>query len=336
MKQLTLQSEAYRSLVRSFRQWLATVGYNDQAVYQLPNYVQELLYYAESSGYTALTQIDNRLIRLHYDRLKKRPNERRGGGLSNAYLNKHLEAYKRLGDYLRQSGRLLLPPLDIGTESEEDRITTILTVQEIALLYETTRLRYEPGKQDRGPAYHDAMQLRDRAMLTIFYGCGLRRSEGYHLDRSDLDTGKLLLHVRKAKNYRERFVPLTGPSLICLQDYLHEGRPYFLAARNEAFFVGHNGRRLGGAAMLLRLQKLIQLTDSDELIRKDVHLHTLRHSIATHLLARGMRLERIAEFLGHSSLESTQLYTHYLQTLQSSTHDPELSEVPRVADPAGL
>ncbi len=336
MKQLTLQSEAYRSLVRSFRQWLAAVGYNEQAVYQLPNYVQELLYYAESRGYTALTQIDNRLIRQHYDRLKKRPNERRGGGLSNNYLNKHLEAYKRLGDYLRQSGRLLLPPLDIDTERDEDRITTILTVREIGLLYETTRLRYALGKHDRGPAYQEAMQLRDRAMLTIFYGCGLRRSEGYHLDRGDLDTGKLLLHVRKGKNYKERFVPLTGPSLTCLHEYLYEGRPYFLAARNEAFFVGHNGRRLGGAAMLLRLQKLIQLTENDELIRKEVHLHTLRHSIATHLLANGMRLERIAEFLGHSSLESTQLYTHYLQTLQSSTHDPELSEVPRVADPAGL
>jgi integrase/recombinase XerD len=336
MKQLPLQSEAYRSLVRSFRQWLATVGYNEQAVYQLPNYVQELLYYAESKGYTALTQIDNRLIRQHYERLKKRPNERRGGGLSNGYLNKHLEAYKRLGDYLRQSGRLLLPPLDIDTEREEDRITTILTVREIGLLYETTRLRYALGKHDRGPAYQEAMQLRDRAMLTIFYGCGLRRSEGYHLDRGDLDTGKMLLHVRKGKNYKERFVPLTGPSLTCLQEYLYEGRPYFLAARNEAFFVGHNGRRLGGAAMLLRLQKLIQLTGEEELIRKEVHLHTLRHSIATHLLANGMRLERIAEFLGHSSLESTQLYTHYVQTFQSSTHDPELSEVPRVADPAGL
>ena len=160
--------------------------------------------------------------------------------------------------------------------------------------------------------------------------------EGYHLDRGDLDTGKRLLHVRKGKNYRERFVPLTGPSLTCLQEYLYEGQPYFLAARNEAFFVGHNGRRLSGAAMLLRLQKLIQLTEDDELIGKEVHLHSLRHSIATHLLANGMRLERIAEFLGHSSLESTQLYTHYVQTLQSANHDSELSEVPRVADPEGL
>jgi len=336
MKQLALHSEAYRYIVRSFREWLTTVGYNEQAVYQLPNYVQELLYYAESRGYTALAQLDNRLIREHYTRLKKRPNQRRGGGLSNNYLNKHLEAYKRFGDYLRQSGKLLLPSLDIDTGADEGRITDILTVQEVGLLYEATRLRYELGKNDRGPAWNDAMQLRDRAMLTIFYGCGLRRSEAYYLDREDLDTGKALLHVRKGKNYRERFVPLTGPSMTCLQDYLYEGRPYFLAARNEAFFIGPSGRRLSGAAMLLRLQKLIQLTGDDELIRKDVHLHTLRHSIATHLLAGGMSLERIAEFLGHSSLESTQLYTHYLQTIQSTTHDTELSEVPRMAYPEGV
>jgi len=121
-----------------------------------------------------------------------------------------------------------------------------------------------------------------------------------------------------------------------LEEYLYDGRPYFLSARNEAFFVGHNGRRLSGASLLLRLQKLVQLTEDEVLVRKDVHLHTLRHSIATHLLANGMSLERIAEFLGHSSLESTQLYTHYAQTLQSLANEPELSEVPRMADPAGL
>ena len=336
MKQLALQSEAYRYLVQSFRDWLSTVGYNEQAIYQLPNYVQELLYYAESRGYAALSQLDNTLIRQHYERLKKRPNQRRGGGLSNGYLNKHLEAYKRLGEYLRQSGRLLLPPLDIDTEEEGGRITAILTTGEIGLLYEVTRLRYELGKNDRGPAYHEAMQLRDRAMLTIFYGCGLRRSEGYHLDKGDLDMGKMLLHVRKGKNYRERFVPLTGPAMTCLQEYLYEGRPYFLPARNEAFFIGPTGRRLSGAAMLLRLQRLIQLTEDTELARKEVHLHTLRHTIATHLLQNGMSLERIAEFLGHTSLESTQIYTHYLQTLNQKQNDPELSQVPGVADAEGL
>jgi integrase/recombinase XerD len=336
MKKLALQSEAYRYIVRGFQEWLQTVGYNEQAVYQLPNYVQELLYYAESKGYTSLLPLDNGLIREHYDRLKKRPNQRRGGGLSNNYLNKHLEAYKKFSDYLRQSGKIVLPPLDIRTEAEEDRLTDIVTPQEVEQLYDVTRLPYEPIKNDRGLAYYEALQLRDRAMLTVFYGCGLRRNEGYHLDTSDIHFDKALLHVRKGKNYKERFVPLTVQAETCLQEYLYDGRPYFIARRSEAFFVSYSGRRLGGAAMLLRLQKLIQLTGNAGLMEKDIHLHTLRHSIATHLLGNGMSLERIKEFLGHSSLESTQIYTHYLQTLHLKQYDTQLPEVPGMADPQRL
>ncbi len=325
MKQLALQSEAYRYIVQSFGQWLATIGYNEQAVYQLPIHVQELLYYAESKGYAGLFQINADLIKEHYYKLKQRPNQRRGGGLSNSYLNKHLEAYKKFLDYLRSSGRLQLPALDIQTEEVEEPVTDILTTGEIDQLYEVTRLPYEPAKNDKGPVYHEAMQLRDRAMLTVFYGCGLRRNEAYHLDTSDINFSKALLHVRKGKNYSERFVPFTAPMLKYLEEYLYDGRPYFLAEKMQAFFVTHNGRRLSGAMMLLRLQKLVQ-TAGAELISKDIHLHTLRHSIATHLLQNGMKLERIATFLGHSSLESTQIYTHYLQTLNQS-HDSGLLQV---------
>ena len=328
MKQLALHSEAYRYIVRGFKEWLQTVGYNEQAVYQLPNYVQELLHYAEGKGSTGLLQVNNELIREHYYQLKKRPNQRRGGGLSSNYLNKHLEAYKKFSDYLRQSGRVVLPPLDIRTESEEDRVTDIVTLPEIQQLYEVTRAPYEPVKSDRGLAYYEAMQLRDRAMLTVFYGCGLRRKEGYYLDTGDLHVDKTLLHVRKGKNYKERFVPLNDQSIHYLQEYLYEGRPYFAGEKNEAFLLTHSGKRLGGAMMLLRLQKLIQLTGNAELMRKEIHLHTLRHSIATHLLANGMSLERIKEFLGHSSLESTQIYTHYLQTINKNNYDTGLPEVP--------
>lgn len=324
MKQLPLHSEAYRYIVQGFKEWLSTVGYNEQVVYQLPNYVQELLYYAESKGHTGLEALDNRLIRAHYDRLKKRPNQRRDGGLSNNYLNKHQDAYKKFSEYLRQSGKMLLPPLDIRTEGEEDRVTDIVTLEEIGQLYEVTRLPYELTMRGQGPAHHEAMQLRDRAMLTVFYGCGLRRNEGYHLDTGDLHADKALLHVRKGKNYRERWVPLTGQVLDYLQAYLYDGRPYLVAGKNEAFFVSQTGRRLAGASMLARLQTLIRLAGNAELMEKEVHLHTLRHSIATHLLAGGMSLERIKEFLGHTSLESTQIYTHYVQTLQTQPYDTEL------------
>ena len=205
MKQLALQSEAYRYIVRSFGEWLATIGYSGQTVYQLPIYIQELLYYAESKGYTGLCQLDNALVLEHYQRLKKRPNQRRGGGLSNNYLNKHQEAYKKFTEYLRHSGKMTLPPVDLSTEQDEDRVTAIITPGEVEQLYEITRLPYEPVKNDRGLSYYEAMQLRDRAMLTVFYGCGLRRNEGYHLDVSDIYFDKALLLVRKGKNYKETF-----------------------------------------------------------------------------------------------------------------------------------
>jgi integrase/recombinase XerD len=314
MKQLALQSEAYRYIIASFREWLQTIGYSKQTVYQLPNYIQEFLYYAETKGYAGLHQITNDLIKEHYYKLKSRTNKRKEGGLSAAYLNKHLQAFNKFIDYLRQNGRLLLPTLDIQTEEDNSEVADILTQAEIKQLYEATNILYEPTKGDKGIVFHEAMQMRDRAMLTAFYSCGLRRNEAYHLDISDIIFEKQLLHVRKAKGYKERLVPLTANGIAYLQNYLYDGRPYFSTGKEEALFVTHYGKRLGSQQMLLRLKILIQLTGNAELQQKDIHLHTLRHSIATHLLQNGMKLERIKDFLGHSSLESTQIYTHFLET----------------------
>jgi integrase/recombinase XerD len=309
MKQLTLHSEAYRYIIASFKEWLQTIGYSEQTVYQLPNYIQEFLFYAESKGYAGLYQINNDLIKEHYYKLKERSNKRRTGGLSNSYLNKHLQA---------------LPKLDIQTEEDNQEITDILTQAEIKQIFEVTNLPYEQKKNDKGIVYYEAMQLRDRAMLTAFYSCGMRRNEVVHLDISDIVFEKQVLHVRKGKNYKERVVPITKQSLQYLENYLYDARPYFCNDKNEAFFVTHSGKRLGGTMMLRRLQQLIQLTGNATLQSKDIHLHTLRHSIATHLLQNGMKLERIKDFLGHSSLESTQIYTHFLETENQTEYEYKL------------
>lgn len=314
MKQLALHSEAYRYIIASFKEWLQTIGYSEQTVYQLPNYIQEFLHYSESKGYAGLFQLTTELMKEHYYKLKLRTNKRYGGGLSNSYLNKHLQALNVFSDYLRQSGRLTLPKLDIQTEETENEITDILTQAEVKQLYEITYQPYEPKKNDKGITFYEALQARDRAMITIFYGCALRRNEGVHLDISDIIFEKSILHVRKGKNYKERIVPVTQTSLQHLQNYLYDARPYFCNDKNESFFVSYSGKRLSGQQLLNRLHILIQLTGNAELMQKDIHLHTLRHSIATHLLQNGMKLERIKDFLGHSSLESTQIYTHFLET----------------------
>lgn len=320
MKTLTLHSEAYRYTIASFKEWLQTLGYSEQTVYQLPNYIQELLHYAESKGYAGLFQLTNELMKEHYYQLKERTNRRRSGGLSAAYLNKHLQALQKFSDYLRQSGRLQLSKLDITAEEDNAEVTDILTQQEIKQLFEVTYTGYEQKKNDKGIVYYEAMQLRDRAMLAMFYSCGLRRNEAYHLNTSDIIFERSVLHVRKAKGYKERFVPVTKQGLQHLQNYLYDARPYFIKEKNEAFLVSQTGRRLDGQMMLIRLKQLVQLTNSVELQNKDIHLHTLRHSIATHLLQNGMKLERIKEFLGHTSLESTQIYTHFLETENDNNH----------------
>jgi integrase/recombinase XerD len=324
MKQLTLHSEAYRYIIASFKEWLQMLGYSEQTVYQLPNYIQEFLFYAESKGYAGLHQINNDLIKEHYYKLKERGNKRRAGGLSNAYLNKHLQALQKFGDYLRQNGRLILPKLDIQNEEDNTEIIDILTQAEIKLVFTATELPYEQRKNDKGIVYYEAMQMRDRAMLTVFYSCGLRRNEVYHLDMNDIIFEKAVLHVRMGKGYKERIVPITKPGLQCLENCLYDARPYFCNDKNEAFFVTHSGKRLGGTMMLRRLQQLIQLTGDAALQNKDIHLHTLRHSIATHLLQNGMKLERIKDFLGHSSLESTQIYTHFLETDNQTEYEYKL------------
>ena len=148
-------------------------------------------------------------------------------------------------------------------------------------------------------------------MLTVFYACGLRRNEGYHLDISDINFDRQVLHVRKGKNYKERFVPFNKTASNYLQEYLYDWRSFLVKdKKQDAFFISQKYHRMGGQSLLLRLKILLQRTEMPQLQEKEIGLHTLRHSIATHLLSAGMQLDNIAKFLGHSSLESTQVYTH--------------------------
>jgi integrase/recombinase XerD len=279
----------------------------------MPNYVREFLHYLEQQGKTQIKQIENKTIKEYYRKLKQRSNTRQGGGLSNGYLNKHLQAIQKFSDYLRQSGRLQLPKLYIPTEENDHKIKDILTQEEIGQLYKSINL-YPTDTQRIAHWMYEALALRDKAMLTIFYGCGLRRNEAVHLDINDIYSDKQYIHVRKGKNYKERIVPINTTGLTHLQNYLYESRPRFLRnEKEEAFFISQRGKRIHGQSMLLRVKLLALRTDNTELQQKEIGLHTLRHSIATHLLQNGMKLEAIAKFLGHSSLESTQIYTHLVE-----------------------
>lgn len=320
MKSLPLQNPSFRFLEQSFKEWLDIQGFADTTVYNLPTHIRELLHYLESKGINQIKELEIQHINAHYEKLKERARQNRGGGLSNGHLNKHIQALRKFTDYLRKVGRIQLPALKLGNE-EENHKTTFLTEGEIKLLFEASYLTGE-RRPNLSEAVLTAIQARDRAMLAVYYGCGLRRNEGVHLNLSDINFDKSILHVRKGKNHKERLVPISKTSLKYLTEYIYDHRNQLMKSSTiDALFLSQRGFRVQGQSLFIRLKLLQQRSGNLNLLEKEIGLHTLRHSIATHLMIAGMKLESISRFLGHSSLESTQIYTH-LAGLDNTTEQP--------------
>jgi len=317
MKKLPIKSINFQYLEKSFREWLDILGYAPSTVYCLPNHIREFFHYLEQQQITNIQTLNTKHFKQYYEQLKTRTNQRRGGGLSNNSLNKHLQALYKFTQYLRESGRLTLPYLGIEWEADDTLTINYLTQEEIKELYKATTVYTNLAKEGdiKNMWYYEAVALRDKAILTIFYSCGLRRNEGYHLDLSDINFDRQILHVRKGKAHKERFVPFNKTNSQYLQEYIYDARPLLVKdGKQNALFISKFGIRMQSQSMAIRLKLLQQRSDSLELQQKNVRLHVLRHSIATHLLQNGMSLEKISRFLGHNSLESTQVYTHLVES----------------------
>jgi integrase/recombinase XerD len=315
MKRLPVTAPPFQYIEKSFKEWLEALGYSWQGVYAMPIQIRGLLNWLEKQNKTDLKDITSEAItNYYYQELKQRKNYMRDAGtLSNKHLNKNLQALRKFVEYLRQTGKLQIPMLNIKQEDVGESKPNVLTEEEIQQLFKATEQPHQRRKYNKSEELYTALQARDRAMLSVFYGCGLRRNEGYHLNIGDINIESSLLHVRKGKGYKERLVPVSKKSLEHITAYLYDARPVLIKDnKEEAFFLNHNGRRLGGQMMMVCVQTLARETDNAALQQKEIGLHTLRHSIATHLLAHGMSLEKIKDFLGHSSLESTQIYTHLI------------------------
>ena len=309
MKQLPIQSDSFQYILKSFTEWLDIQGYAPSTVYGFPIHVREFFHDLETHyQITQVQQIKTNHFKEHYKRLVTRTNTRFGGALSNVSLNKHIDALMKFAEYLRKSTRLELPYIKLQRNEQDTKSIDVVSVIEIKSLFKVC--------DDHAPLpLFEAIAWRDKALLTVFYSCALRRNEAYHLDLSDINFDRQVLHVRKGKNYKERFVPFNKTSSVILQTYIYDFRPLFNHnLQTTSLFVSAQGNRMSGQSMNLRLKILVLRTDHLDLHQKQVSLHTLRHSIATHLLSAGMSLEKISTFLGHSSLESTQIYTHLAES----------------------
>lgn len=304
MKKIQLQNRSYQYLELAFKEWLDILGYGQGTIVGQPTIIREFFHFLENRNRQQIQQLKQADIKAYHDYICTRANDRRGGGLSDNTINKHLQAINHFLDYLQHKGEKNIPALGIPLARLSREKPEILTIDEIKLLFSLTEQDVNTDKQEY-------LQQRDRAMLVIFYSCGLRRNEGVYLGIDDINFDTRILHVRRGKNYKERFVPFNKANSDYLQEYIYDYRSHAVLSKQEhRLFLNYNGIPSTGNVLYTRLKQLQERSGDATLMGKNIYLHSLRHSIATHLLQAGMTLEKVARFLGHKTLDSTQIYTH--------------------------
>lgn len=215
----------------------------------------------------------------------------------------HLQASSRarLLSTLRSFFRFLLaedriaadPTLTIAAPRRGRRLPEVLGAEQVLRLLEAA-------------AGDEPLQLRDRAVLEILYGCGCRVGELCGLDVADVDEREATLLLR-GKGSKQRLVPVGEPALLAVQDYLRRGRPRLGArSRSAALFLNARGGRLSRVSVWTLIKRCAAAAG----LPQQVSPHTLRHSYATHLLEGGADLRIVQELLGHADIGTTEIYTH--------------------------
>ena len=159
--------------------------------------------------------------------------------------------------------------------------------------------------------YDHAQNKMERAILSLAYGCGLRRTELELLNVEDLNFGKGILVVNRGKGNKVRDVVMSDAVVKDLRDYLFTERLDRVrehATGSRAYFLNYKDNRMSGDHIGKKLKAMVKRTDNATIQAKKISLHNLRHSIATHLANRGLDMLTIRKFLGHNEIDTTSLY----------------------------
>jgi integrase/recombinase XerD len=235
----------------------------------------------------------------------------RAAGAAASTIERRVAAVKSFHRFLvRESVTTNHPTAALPLPQVPERLPDVASIEDI------DRLLSQPFPP--GPVGY-----RDKAMLEVLYGCGLRVSELTGLDLRDVDLTEGYLRVF-GKGSKERVTPISGAAAAALQDYLSHARPYLKTKRGvrrqdpDAVFLNIRGGRLTRAT----IHALVHAYGGR--VGLDLHPHTLRHSFATHLLEGGADLRALQEMLGHADISTTQIYTHvdrtHLREEYLSTH----------------
>ena len=214
--------------------------------------------------------------------------------LSNKTVVRNLVAIRTFFRFLTQEGKLESNPVeDLESPQLAKTLPEILSLQEVEQLLET-------------PKPQTPLGIRDRSMLEMLYATGMRVSElvSLQMNQLNLEGGYVLL---LGKGSKERAVPIGGEAIKRVSDYLKGARQKLSKGKESPFlFLNRSGRKMSRQVFWKNIKSYGRRAG----IRKKITPHLLRHSFASHLLARGADLRSVQMLLGHADISTTQIYTH--------------------------
>ena len=289
----SIQNKDFQKLAQGFDSFIKVRNYKSGKGRMYQNALTEFLAWLEEMGITKIRDVSTKESIKYFEYLIARPKLRGEGTLSQKTIKFHLFVQGLFLVNLMENKEIengyYIPVYTGGIQKPRN----ILSVEEIKTVYQYCENEME------------------KALLSVAYGCGLRRSEIHALDLRDIQLNNGMLIVRSGKGSKRREVPMSDMVITYLKKYILEERNQKLAGKSqmeEAFFINSKGRRATGENLNDLLRKMIEQTGKYELIQKDITLHCLRHSIAYHLAENNAGIDFIRRFLGHSDINTTYIY----------------------------
>lgn len=224
-------------------------------------------------------------------------------GVSISSILRRLSCIKNYYKFLEKEGIVNQLLINIDTPKKPKVLPTCLTQEEINLLLDNINTNSESG-------------LRDKAMVELMYGSGLRVSELVSLEWKNINLNNMIVTIF-GKGSKERRVPLNSVSAYWINKYITEARCKNKHSSSKYLFINKQGEKLSRIYFYNSIKKYCANVG----IQKPISPHTLRHSFATHLIENGASLRNVQEMLGHSNITTTQIYTHISSKKIIDTYD---------------
>jgi integrase/recombinase XerD len=293
-----MNNEIIEQYSKNFNTYLFRLGYAESTIRHNSNDIKLFLKHLQEQEITELKQVQPKHIHAYNDYLHSLKSRLTNIGLNGKTIQSKINNVRLFSQFTEATEKIKVYSTKVEIVPGIKQHKEIISQEQIKAIYNQT---------------DDSVKgMRDRAILGLYYGCGLRYNEGIKVEISHIDYKKELLFITPSKNYHSRYVPINQAVLKDFKDFESYARMSF-KQRGNCF--------LSGSVSNGFLNKVLQNLCKNAGINKNICLHSLRHSIATHLLQQALPIEQIAKFLGHRTIRATQIYTHIVEELKHESSE---------------